>query len=364
MSVRSAAILSTMSLLNQYGWNSHFEHHYSSYKHQYLEAGRVTAIQGYKYTLAGTAGTTAAELSGALLNGRETWELPKVGDWVVFKAYDEQGFIVEVLPRLNELSRKLPGRSSQKQVIAANIDFALILQGLDRDFNLMRLQRYLQQVLQCGIRPIVILNKKDLVHNPNAYMQQVNELGYQCPVLLTSALGGDSLEELAGYLHAGKTYALLGSSGAGKSTLTNALLGVAQQKEGNVSTANHKGRHTTTTRSLVPLPNGSLLIDSPGMREFGLTIEADDAAFSHHPQLEELSAQCRFRDCTHQNEPGCAVAAAVEKNELPQLVYNSYLKLLREQYHYQASATEKKRTERQFGRLSKQVRDLRKKRKY
>lgn len=354
-----------MSSLTQYGWNSHFEHHYTSYINQGLEAGRVTAINGFNHTITTGNGISEVMLAGTLMNGKETWELPKVGDWVVFKAYYDQSIIINVLPRQNELSRKLPGRSSQKQVIAANIDAALILQGLDRDFNLQRLQRYLQQVFQCGIQPIVILNKQDLVEDPRAYQQQVQALGYNCPVLLTSALNHHQLEEwVSQYLQPGKTFALLGTSGVGKSTLLNALSGTTVQKEGGVSTFNNKGKHTTTARQLVLLPNGSMLIDSPGMREFGLTIADDEDVTFHHPQVEELSVQCRFRNCTHQQEPGCAVVAAVENGGLPLAVYRNYLKLIREQYHYQASAVEKKRMEQQFGKLSKQVNALRKKRKY
>ena len=353
-----------MSSLTQYGWNSHFEHHYTSYTHQGLEAGRVTAINGFHHTITTGSGMSEVMLAGTLVNSKETWELPKVGDWVVFKAYYDQSIIIDVLPRQNELSRKLPGRSSQKQVIAANIDAALILQGLDRDFNLQRLQRYLQQVFQCGIQPIVILNKQDLVEDPEAYRQQVQALGYDCPVLLTSALNHHLGEWVAQYLQPGKTFALLGSSGVGKSTLFNALSGASIQKEGDVSSFNNKGKHTTTARHLVLLPNGSLLIDSPGMREFGLTIADDEDINFHHPLVEELSAQCRFRDCTHQQEPGCAILAAVENGELPMAVYRNYLKLIREQYHYQASAVEKKRMEQQFGKISKQVNALRKKRKY
>ncbi|MCF6406914.1 ribosome small subunit-dependent GTPase A [Chitinophaga filiformis] len=354
-----------MSSLSQYGWNSHFEQHYTSFFNQGLEAGRVTAINGFNHTIISNNGSSAAILAGALMNSKETWELPKVGDWVVFKPYDDQCIILDVLPRQNAISRKLPGKSSQQQVIAANIDAALIIQGLDRDFNLQRLQRYLQQVYQCGIQPVVVLNKQDLVDDPEAYRQQVVDLGYNCPVLLTSALDHQQLNSWTSqYLQAGKTFALLGSSGVGKSTLFNALSGQAIQKEGSLSTFNNKGQHTTTARHLTVLPNGSMLIDSPGMREFGLTIDADEGVNFHHPQIEELSAKCRFRDCTHQQEPGCAVTDAVEAGTLPMAVYRNYLKLIREQYHYQASAMEKKRMEQQFGKLSKQVNALRKKRKY
>lgn len=353
-----------MSLLSQYGWNAVFENNYSNHKNNGLEAGRVLTINGHQYTLISIVGTIEAEPSGALLHGKEPWDLPKVGDWVVFKAYEEQGYVMDVLPRLNELSRKAPGKGTDKQVIAANIDAALLLQGLDRDFNLMRIQRYLYQVANNGIPAIVILNKKDLVDDPQYYQQEVEALGYQCPVILTSALDRDGIAELATqYLEAGKTYALLGTSGAGKSTLMNALWGGTLQKEGAVSAANSKGKHTTTHRNLVLMPNGSMIIDSPGMREFGITVAAGEMEGSH-PQMAELSASCKFGDCTHHQEPGCAVIAAMEKGVLPEVVYQSYLKLYKEQQRYGIHAADKKRIERQFGRITRQAKDFRSKRKY
>lgn len=354
-----------MSLLHQYGWNLYFEQFYTANQEQGLEAGRVTAIHGHQYVLMSQKGALEAELSGSLLNGKDAWELPKVGDWVVFTAYDKLGYIIEVLPRHNELARKQPGRSMEKQVLAANVDFAFILQGVDRDFNLMRLQRYLHQVNKSKIKPIIILNKKDLVEQPEFFVNQVNTLGFDCPVVLTSALSHQSLEELkTKFLQAGKTYILLGSSGVGKSTLMNALLGFEMHTTDSVSKANHKGKHTTTSRHLVMLSNGSLIIDSPGMREFGLTTEDDEAITSHHPQIEELSAYCRFYDCTHQHEPGCAVRAATERGLLPVVVYQSYLKLFKEQYRYGRSVAEKRRAERHFGKIAREAKDFRKKSKY
>ena len=354
-----------MTSLTSYGWNTHFEQHFHTYQAQGLEAGRITAIEGFRHKLVTANGHVDAMLSGTLINAADNGELPKVGDWVAFKAYDNEGIIVSVLPRSNELSRKLPGRTTEKQVIATNIDTAFIVQGLDRDFNPMRLQRYIVQIMQCNIRPVVLLNKQDLVADPESYRQEVIALGYDCPVLLLSATGRDGLTQWAAeHLLPGNTYVLIGSSGVGKSTLVNALLGYRLQEEGAVSDFNQKGKHTTVSRSLVMLPSGAMLIDSPGMREFGVTLESNDQGGGYHPLLAALSGSCRFHDCTHRHEPGCAVVAAVREGELPREVYDSYLKISREQAHYQTDSIERKRTERQFGKIARQVAQYRKQRKY
>ncbi|WP_343744015.1 ribosome small subunit-dependent GTPase A [Chitinophaga sp.] len=353
-----------MPILQLYGWNEHFMRHFETNTSQDLEAARVLSIQGFKHLLITETGNLDAQLAGALINSCEPEAYPKAGDWVLVKRYDEEGIIIGTLPRINELSRKAPGTQSTRQVLAANIDAAFIVQGLDQNYNAMRLQRYLQQVVQCNISPIVILNKADLVPDAERYRQAVQELGYNCPVVLTSALDEAQQKEWSSqYLVPRHTYILLGSSGVGKSTLLNNLLGYKLQEEGATSSANNKGKHTTTARHLVLLPNGSMIIDSPGMREFGVTEESEGKGI-HHPLIDELAQQCRFGDCTHQHEPGCAVIAAVHHGTLPEPVYRSYLKLLREQYHFKTSEADRRRNEKQFSKIARQVGKHRKDSKY
>lgn len=356
--------LFTMLSIEQFGWDSHFQNHFNIIRDTNLEAGRVLAIEGFNYQVITNHGMIRAQLSGSLINGRDNWELPKTGDWVTTRVYGDEGIIIDVLPRKTEISRKRPGEATEKQVIATNVDTAFIIQGLDRDFNIMKLQRYLQQVMQCGIKPVVILNKRDLSPDPEAQKQEVVDLGYTCPIVLTNALDRDALAAWGNaFLEPQKTYVLIGSSGVGKSTLLNSMLGYELQAEGEVSDYNGKGQHTTTTRNLVLLENGCMIIDTPGMREFGLTLDSGESAFVH-PRIEDLAARCKFSDCTHHHEPGCSVLEALQSGELPQIVYQAYLKMIREQFHYQGNVHERKRMERQFGRMAKKVVEHRRKRKY
>jgi ribosome biogenesis GTPase len=353
-----------MTLLEEFGWNDFYQQHFQSIQDSEQSPGRVTSVNGFKYSLITAKGELEAELSGKLLYGAEAGDLPRVGDWVTYLDYGEAGYIVSTLPRMNMLARKSPGKATERQILCANVDFAMIVQGLDREFNIMRLERYLAQVTACGIVPVVVLNKADLVTDQSEYRDQVLSLKRDCGIHFCSTLSGHGISELLQSLEATRTYILTGSSGVGKSSLLNALMRDEVQSVNNVSSFNYKGKHTTTTRDLFQLPNGSLLIDSPGMREFGFTAEGDVDTDSYFPAIDELASLCRYTDCLHINEPGCAVLDALADEKLNPVTYDSYIKMLKEQQRFSIRIEDKKRINRQFGKMSKEAKSHRKKNKY
>ena len=353
-----------MISLEDFGWNNSFQSTQTNIKEELLP-GRVTSILGFKYYVITLRGEMETELSGKLLYGSLPEELPKLGDWVSLMDYGTMGYIVEVLPRVNELSRKNPGKKIEKQVLATNVDHALIVQGLDRDFNIMRLERYLVQLAACNIKPVVILNKSDLIDNPEHYRSEIQKLQRDCPVYFCSTFTRSGIDEFAKeVLQKAKTYILIGSSGVGKSSLLNALMDRSVQQTNNTSDSNSKGKHTTTSRELFQLPNGSLLIDTPGMREFGVTYEDGQSTNELFPAIQKLAAGCRYADCKHMDDPECAVIEALNAGELEHEVYESYLKLMKEQKRFEINIEDKKRLNKQFGKISREASNHRKKNKY
>lgn len=350
-----------MTTLIQYGWNEFHAEQYNHHPKDRLLPGRVISVKGFRYYLMTEKGELEAEVSGKLLYGKAAEEIPKVGDWVLFADFDSIGYITDVLPRTNALTRREPGTESGMQVLACNIDAALIVQGLDRDYNLMRLDRYIVQIMACGIRPVIILNKADLVNNPDDYVKEVVDLKRGYPVHLCSAVTGSGIDAIrSAVLEEFRTYVLIGSSGAGKSSIVNALMSEAVQRTGAVSDFNRKGMHTTSTRDLFRLDSGSLIIDTPGMREFGMTSAVGDNPADLFPGISQFSTRCRFNDCTHIGEAGCAVVAAVNSGDLEEMAYRSYLKLLKEQKRFQMSAADKKRQGRQMGKMVREAKDYKK----
>ena len=351
-----------MISLDEYGWNDFHQQNCTIEENQSL--GRVISVKGFKYDLITENGELETELAGRLLYGSDPEDLPKVGDWVTYLDYGETGYIIGVLPRMNALTRKNPGTKIERQVLAANIDFALIVQGLDQNFNVMRLARYITQLTSCGTRPIVILNKADLITDQDFYRQKVTKLKRDCPLFFCSTLTGFGISEVKGMFQKGKTYIMIGSSAVGKSSLLNILVDSSIQRIGPISKDNNKGTHTTTTRDLFRLSGGGLLIDTPGMREFGLTNDSSDPSTELFPAIQEFAQACRYADCTHVNELGCAVIDALQKGSLDTQVYESYMKLMKEQKRFEIKIEDKTRLNEQFGNMTKEAKNHRKKHKY
>lgn len=358
----SATNILSMTSLESYGLELYSHSSYTLPNGQSI--GRVISIKGFKYYLMTKNNDLETELSGKLLYGTEPEDLPKVGDWVTFLDYGESGYIISVLPRVNALARKNPGNKAERQILATNIDYALIVQGLDRDFNLMRLERYLTQISACKIDPIIVLNKVDLTENREVHREEICKLRRDCPIFFCSTVTGEGIENLRGTLEPFKTYIMVGSSGVGKSSLMNALMGTDMQRIRAVSSFNFKGTHTTTSRDLFKLPGGSLLIDTPGMREFGLTDDDGDENINLFPAIEAFAQACRYSDCQHIHDSGCAVIAAVRTGNLDNQVYESYLKLIKEQKRFEIRLEDRKRINKQFGKLTKEAKNHRKKNKY
>jgi ribosome biogenesis GTPase / thiamine phosphate phosphatase len=263
---------------------------------------------------------------------------PKVGDYVLYsEVADDKAVIEEVLPRTSTITRKA-AETGEEQVIVANVDVVFIVMGLDGDFNLSRLERYLLLAKQGNVQPVVILNKSDIVEDIESYIDQVTQIVDGVPVYAVSAATGLNMESLLKHLEGDVTAVLLGSSGAGKSTITNWLVRGATQQVQPVRGDDSKGRHTTTFRQLFVLPKGGYLIDTPGMRELGVlsTQEDESAVFE---QIETLAQQCRFANCDHDKSAGCAIVEAIEKGEISERQLNSYQKLQRERLFEESKQT-------------------------
>jgi ribosome biogenesis GTPase len=319
---------------------------------------RVTAVDRESWLLRSQDGEVRGELAGRLRFAlRSAEELPCAGDWVCAQWPVQGGpaLIHDVLPRRTFLRRKSAGRSSEAQMIAAHIDVAFIVQGCPHDFNRARLDRYLVMAHEGRVEPRIILSKIDLIapEELQRLLGQLADSGVTAPVLPVSHVTGGGLEALRAQLLSGRTYGFLGSSGVGKSTLINHLLGRAALATRAVSETG-EGVHTTSRRQLLVLEGGALLIDTPGLRELGLS-GADDGMTAAFADVGDFAARCRFPDCTHIHEPGCAVIAALERGELGADRYESYLKLRKEAAFQQMSYIEKRRKDRDFGRMAKVI---------
>jgi len=295
---------------------------------------RVVSQQRGLWRLAGEFGESWAEPSGKLrsiADGNRDVEWPAAGDWVAAEAVgDERSILHWVLPRRGVFSRKAPGNRVEQQVIAANVDTAFLVAALDMDFSPRRLERYLAQCWDSGVAPLVVLNKADECVDVAAHVAETERAAIGVPVLALSARTGKGMEALEALLCPGKTIVLLGSSGVGKSTLLNRLLAEEKQATKPTREADSKGRHTTTARHLFRLPGGALLMDTPGLREFALW-NVDAGIRETFADIDELARECRFGNCRHEGEPGCAVSAAIEAGTLDGVRVENRKKIEREQ---------------------------------
>jgi ribosome biogenesis GTPase / thiamine phosphate phosphatase len=321
--------------LEQLGWSDRHAHSFALYCQSEFTVGRIAVEYRNSYLLYTEQGEQSAEVTGKLRHqATGSQDFPAVGDWVVIKAIasEQRATIHAILPRTSKFSRKVAGSKIEEQIIATNVDTVFLVSGLDGDLNPRRIERYLILAWESGATPVILLNKADLCPNLEQCLMEVEKIAMGVPIVMLSAMQHQDMELLQPYLQPGKTIVLLGSSGVGKSTITNQLKGELVQTVQAVRLGDDRGKHTTTNRQLIVLPSGALVIDTPGMRELQVwsTTEGLPETFM---DIEVLVEQCRFRNCQHESEPGCAIQQALAGGQLDFKRFVSYQKLQREAQH-------------------------------
>ncbi len=339
--------------LEHVGWNDDVARSYEDHLAAGIEPGRVGVQHRGAWGVVTESGERTTEITGRLRHDAPDGDLPVVGDWVGLR----DGLIDLVLPRTSKFSRKTPWTAVAEQVLVANVDVAFLVMGLDeRDFNVRRLERYLTTAWEGGSVPVIVLNKLDLASDLDAQIAATETVAFGVPIHAVSAQSGEGVDDLRRHLAGGRTVVLLGSSGVGKSSIINRLLGEEHFRIGDVR-SDGRGRHTTTHRELVPVPTGGVIIDTPGLRELQLW-DADEGLEKAFADIAELITQCRFSDCAHKTEPGCAVKEALADGSLSQDRWESYLKLQRELAHLERKLDPRLRSEerKRWATLSKSYR--------
>lgn len=319
--------------LETYGWDKFFASNFAAHAERGLKAGRVYLEDRRTFWLYTEEGELRAQVSGRLAHhSRSRADLPAVGDWVAYdmKAAEKtRTSIHAVLPRISKFSRKVAGSAHEEQIVGANIDTVFLVSGLDNDFNLRRIERYLVMVAASGSNALIVLNKADLCDDLEKRLADVRSVARDVPVVAISAKAGSGMDSLEEFLGAGETVALIGSSGVGKSSIVNNLLGYRRQDVGEVRESDDRGTHTTTKRELMVLPSGSLILDTPGMRElqFWFNVDSLDEVFD---DVAELAAKCFYSDCDHSATADCSIQQALATGELEETRWESYKKLATE----------------------------------
>lgn len=345
--------------LEDLGFSDWFRERLGDSKPLEYNLARVIAVNKDNYIIRNEEAEVPAEVTGKMMYGAQSsLDLPAVGDWVCVQYFNENTFAIihEILPRKSLLKRKVAGKKIEHQLIASNIDVAFIMQSVEFDFNLQRLERYLTMANESNIKPVILLSKRDLI-SPEELEKEILAIKSTNPeyeIIAFSNKTGESLEDIQKLLKRGKTHCLLGSSGVGKTTLINKLIGENMFATDAIREKDGKGRHVTARRQLVILEQGGLIIDTPGMRELG-NIGVDKGLSKTFSDIVNLAQNCRFNNCTHSDEPGCAVTEAVKNGELPAKRYQNYLKIRKESEFHEMSYLEKRNKEKKFGKMVKSV---------
>ena len=329
--------MSDFKKLERYGWEDFFEKDFEQYSKKKYKAGRVAIENKSNFNLYTESGEITAELSGRFhYNARTTSDYPAVGDWVVIRTIPEErkAIIEHVLKRKNKFSRKAAGDTTDEQIIASNADLIFIVTSLNQDVNLRRIERYLTLATENNAEPVLILSKSDICDNEESKMSEVRSIAEGINIHIISAKENKGVDELREYFSGNRTVAVVGSSGVGKSTLINCLAGSDEMEVSEIGLYKDKGRHTTSHRELLVLKSGGLIIDTPGMREIQLW-EGNEGMSETFTDVEELAAKCRFTDCKHDTEPGCAIKKAIEEGQLTEERFNNYVKLQKEVRHFE-----------------------------
>ena len=348
------------------GYNDFFENFRAEQNLTNFDFGRIILEHKERYCIKTSTNEFDAELIGNLrFTAKNRYDYPAVGDWVAFTEYDEgKALIHAIFPRTSIIERQAVGKSGQIQIIATNIDFGLIVQAVDRDFNLNRLERYLTICNASKVEPIIVLSKIDLISNTEleTILKQIKQR-LKGTTVLTVSNQTKGYEDLKNHIKKGKTYCLLGSSGVGKSTLLNNLSGQELMKTGEISTSVNKGKHVTSHRELIVLENGGILIDNPGIREVGIADTTSGLEMTFDT-IFEYGQHCKFNNCTHIHEKGCAILEAVENGEINEESYINFIKMEKEKSFFESDVQERRKKDKSFGKMIKNVKKQRKNNKY
>lgn len=342
--------------LEQLGYPPSLDHYRVEHHLDQFETGRIIEEHKERYLVATARGEYEAEITGHLrFSATSRMDYPAVGDWVALSIHDPDFALIHaILPRNSVIKRQAIGRAGEIQVIATNIDGAFLVQAVDRDFNINRLERYLTICYNSGVKPVIVLTKTDLVDQSriNEILELIKTRVKEVQVIAISNETREGYTAIDGLMVKGRTYCLLGSSGVGKSTLLNNLSGRTIMKTGSISESTQRGKHVTSHRELILLDNGAILIDNPGMREVGIADSASGLETTFD-RILSLAQGCKFKDCSHTGEKGCAVIEAVDQGEVDRASYENYLKMEREKSHFESTHAERRRKERQWGKMYK-----------